>query len=202
MDERIIKLATDLHGHLAPGIALGLRMSELALSNSGLSRGNKHIIAVSETARCLADAMQAATGCTLGHGNAFVENYGKLAITIGDVKTNTGVRVALKENANRHSLLMNKWMMRLGKLTHGEEDELGIQLLEMDEKYFLIQNIGINRNQDFHNSGIVRCQGCTEPVPQGLAIVKKDMVYCKACSGEAYYTLPQIVNVSREGGKP
>ncbi len=189
MDEKVIKLATDLHGHLAPGIALGLRMSELALSNLGISRGSKHLIAISETARCLADAMQAATGCTLGHGNAFVEDYGKLAITIGNIETNIGVRVALKENANRHSLLMDKWMMRLGKLTHREEDELGIRLLEMDKKYFLVQNIKINRNQNFHSSDIVRCQGCGEPVPRGLSIIKNNIVYCKACTGEAYYTL-------------
>lgn len=189
MDEKIIKLATDLHGHLAPGIALGLRMSELALSNLGISRVGKHLIAISETARCLADAMQAATGCTLGHGNAFVEDYGRLAITIGEVKTNKGVRVALKENASNHSHLMNKWMMRLGKLTRGEEDELGIQVLEMDEKYFLIQNVEINRTQNFHSSDIVRCMGCSEPVPRGLAIIRENLVYCKACTGEAYYTL-------------
>lgn len=189
MDEKIIKLATDLHGHLAPGIALGLRMSEVALSNLGISRGNKHLIAISETARCLADAMQASTGCTLGHGNAFVENYGKLAITIGEVKTNKGVRVALKENGNKHSPLMNKWMMRLGKLTRREEDELGIQLLEMDEKYFLIQNVEINRNQNFEKSAISICSICGESIPLSLAATKENKVYCIACSGEAYYKL-------------
>lgn len=189
MDEKTIKLATDLHGHLAPGIALGLRMSELALSNLGISRGNKHLIAISETARCLADAMQAATGCTLGHGNALVEDYGKLSITVGDSRTNKGVRVSLRDYAHNHSPLMNKWMMRLGKLTRGEEDELGIQLLEMDEKYFLTQDVRINRTQNFHSSDIVRCRGCSEPVPRGLAIIKENTAYCKACTGEAYYTL-------------
>lgn len=189
MDEKVIKLATDLHGHLAPGIALGLRMSELALSNLGISRGSKHLIAISETARCLADAMQAATGCTLGHGNAFVEDYGRLSITVGDTRTNKGVRVALREYANDHSPLMNKWMMRLEKLTRGEEDELGTKVLEMDEKYFLIQDVMINRTQNFHSSDIVRCMGCSEPVPRGLAIIKKNNIYCKACTGEAYYSL-------------
>ncbi len=189
MDEKIIKLATDLHGHLAPGIALGLRMSELALSNLGMNRGNKHLIAISETARCLADAMQAATGCTPGHGNAFVEDYGKLSITVGDAWTNKGVRVALREYAKNHSPLMNKWMMRLGRLTRGEEDELGIHLLEMDEIYFLIQDVRINRPQNFHSSDMVRCMGCSEPVPRGMAIIRENTVYCKACTGEAYYTL-------------
>ena len=189
MDEKIIKLAIDLHGHLAPGIALGLRMSELSLSHMGLSKGNKYLIGISETARCLADAMQAATGCTLGHGNAFVENYGKLAITIGDIKTKKGVRVALKDEANNLSALMNKWMMRLGKLTHEEENELGNQLLKLDDIYFLIQNVEINRNQDFDNSHIVRCQKCNESIPMGLGVMKEEITYCKACKGETYYAL-------------
>lgn len=68
------------------------------------------LIGISETSRCLADAMQAATGCTLGHGNAFVEN------------------------ATEFSELMSKWMMRLGKLNPKEEEELSIQLLNLDEK--------------------------------------------------------------------
>jgi formylmethanofuran dehydrogenase subunit E len=74
MDNKIVNLAIDLHGHLAPGIALGLRMSELALSRLNTKKGDKYLIGISETARCLADAMQAATGCTLGHGSAFVED--------------------------------------------------------------------------------------------------------------------------------
>lgn len=189
MDEKMVKLASDLHGHLAPGIALGLRMSELALLHMGICRGDKHLVAISETARCLPDAMQAATGCTLGHGNAFVEDYGKLSITIGDDRTRKGVRVALREYANNYSPLMNKWMMRLGKLTHAEEDELGAEVLEMDEKYFSIQDVIINRGQNFQSSDIVKCMGCNEAVPSGLAVIKENVAYCRACTGEAYYVL-------------
>lgn len=189
MDKKIIKLAIELHGHLAPGIALGLRMSELALSRLNTKKGDKHLIGISETARCLADAMQAATGCTLGHGSAFVEDYGKLALTLRDVRTKKGVRVALKENANSYSSLMNKWMMRLGKLTHEEEEELGIQLLSMDEKYLLIQDVEINKIQNFEKSDIVRCTICGEYIPQSLAAIKNNKVSCKACSGNSYYKL-------------
>jgi len=189
MDKKIVNLAIELHGHLAPGIALGLRMSELALSRLKAKKGDKHLIGISETARCLADAMQAATGCTLGHGNACVEDYGKLAITIGDVRTKKGVRVALKDAANKHSSLMNKWMMRLGKLTHEEEEELGIQLLNLDAKYLLIQDVEINKVQNFEKSAICRCKKCDELIPQSYVKNVSGEYYCKACSGEAYYKL-------------
>ena len=189
MDEKIINLATELHGHLAPGIALGLRMSELALSRLSAKKGDKYLIGISETARCLADAVQAATGCTLGHGNACIEDYGKLAIAIGDVRTKKGVRIALKEDANKHSFLMTKWMMRLGKLTHEEEEELGMQLLEVDEDFFSVQDVEINRDQNFEKSRIVPCKECGEFIPESLAERMGNDVYCKACKGTAYYKL-------------
>jgi len=189
MDKKTIELAIALHGHLAPGIALGLRMSEIALSRLNTRKGDKNLIGISETARCLADAMQVATGCTLGHGNAFVEDYGKLAIAIGDMTTKKGIRVALKDDANKLSALMNKWMMRHGKLAHEDEEKLSMQLLEMDEAYFLIQSIEINMNQNFEKSIIVNCSKCGELIPQILTIMKENRVYCKACSSDAYYKL-------------
>jgi formylmethanofuran dehydrogenase subunit E len=189
MNKKTVELAVALHGHLAPGIALGLRMSELALSRQDIKKGDKHLIGISETARCLADAMQASAGCTLGHGNAFVEDYGKLAITIGDLRTKKGVRVALRDEANKYSGLMNKWMMRLGKLSHEEEDELGAQLLEMDDGYFLIQDVFINRASNFERSAISKCMKCGEFVPEILVERKDNGIYCKACEGIAYYAL-------------
>src|SRR3972149_3896390 len=189
MDKKIVNLAIDLHGHLAPGIALGLRMSEIALSRMNTKKGDKYLIGISETARCLADAMQAATGCTLGHGSAFVEDYGKLALTLGDIRTKKGVRVALKDDANKHSTLMNKWMMRLGKLSHEEEDELGMQLLDMEEKRFFIQDVEINRGQNFEKKKIIQCGDCGELIPESLTERKENKIYCKSCRGTAYYRL-------------
>jgi formylmethanofuran dehydrogenase subunit E len=187
MDKRTIELAVALHGHLAPGIALGLRMSELALLYLNTKKGDSHLIGISETARCLADAVQAATGCTPGHGNAYVEDYGKLAIAIGDVRTKRGVRVALRDHAGNFSPLMNKWAMRLGKLSHEEENELSKRLLDLDEQYFLIQDIIIEKSQGFDNSAIARCPVCGEYIPENLVEKKNGGVYCKACGGNRYY---------------
>ena len=187
MDTKIVEIATALHGHLAPGLALGLRMSELALKRLKANKGEKYLVAVSETARCLADAMQAATGCTMGHGNAFIEDYGKLALTIGDARTKNGVRVALKDNANNHSSLMNKWMMRLGKLSHEEEDILNNQLLNMDERFFFIHYVELKRIQSFERSNIVICSKCGELIPHSLTEIRSGMIYCRACGSGSYY---------------
>ncbi|MCL7474972.1 MAG: FmdE family protein [Methanosarcinales archaeon] len=186
-DKEIIELAVKLHGHLAPGLALGLRMSEIALERLAVERGHKRIMGISETARCLADAMQAATGCTMGHGNAFVEDYGKLALTISNTETNNGIRVALKQDAQDLSPLMKTWMMRLGRLSHEQEDELGAELLVMDEKYLDIQEVLVDMGQNFESTRIVECFECKDLVPSGLTGVIDDKVVCKVCSGQGYY---------------
>lgn len=179
----ITKLAVKLHGHLAPGIALGIRMSSIALEKLGAARGNRKLIAVSETYRCLADAMQAATGCTLGHGNAFVHDYGKLALTLGRVDTKNGIRVTLKKDTYTHSPLMKKWMMREGKLTHAEEEELGKQLLNLEEGYFEIRGVKLNINTKFDSSKISACKKCGDFVPKDSLVNG----LCKLCTGGGYY---------------
>ena len=186
VDKEIVELAVKLHGHLAPGIALGLRMSEITMERLGVERGNKRLVGISETARCLADAMQAATGCTMGHGNAFVEDYGKLALTIASTETGSGIRASLKNNAYELSELMEKWMMRQGKLTHPEEDELGAELLVLDEKYLNIQEVKVNRDQDFESSKIVECIQCGDLIPEGLTSLVDNRTTCMVCSGQGY----------------
>lgn len=184
MDDEIVELATRLHGHLAPGIALGLRMCEIALERAGFVRGNKHLIGICETQRCLADAMQAATGCTLGHGSAFVEDYGKLALSIADSRTGLGVRVSLQEKAHQASSLFEKWMMWLGKLSKREE-ELGRELLCLEEQWFKVEEIQVNRSQRFESSRIISCWDCGDAVPESLSVDGR----CRVCAGEAYYTV-------------
>ncbi len=183
-EEEAVELAARLHGHLAPGIALGVRMASIALRKLGTRRGSRKLIAVSETARCLADGMQAATGATLGHGNAFVENYGKLAVTVGRSDTMRGYRVALRRDAWKRSALMRKWMLREGKLTKEEERRLAEELLRLEERWLEITPVRIEMPTLFESSEILRCSSCGELVPERLSING----VCRCCSGEAYYT--------------
>ncbi len=191
MNPTIVDIAVELHGHFAPGVALGLRMSEIALLRLNMNKGNKALIGICETNRCLPDALQVASGCTLGHSNIILVNYGKLALTLANATTKEGIRVALKENAKMHSALMNNWMLRLGKLTKEEEHDLSTKLLEMEEKYFSIQSVRIDKMQtpSFENSKITACSMCNELIPSSLVTIIGEKVYCKSCSGESYYTL-------------
>jgi formylmethanofuran dehydrogenase subunit E len=190
MDAKVIDTATVLHGHLSPGVALGLRMTEIALSKLNLPKGSKLLFGVSETNRCLPDAVQVGAGCTLGHNNILIVNYGKLALTLANNATKEGVRVALGEAAQSHSSLMANWMLRTSKLSKQEEHELSLQLLTMDEKYFVIQNVKITvEGPRVENDSVIKCVQCHEFFPSSFATLNGDKAHCKACSKTPYYTI-------------
>ena len=77
-------------------------------------------------------------------------------------------------------------MMRQGKLTHPEEDELGNELLLLAEKYLDIQEVIVNRDQDFESSKIVECTRCGDLIPEGLTSKVDNETTCMVCSGKGY----------------
>jgi ABC-type glutathione transport system ATPase component len=63
-----LKKAGDFHGHICAGIALGTKVTLAAMKALGLDPGvrNKNLIVYVEIDRCMTDAVQAITGCSLG----------------------------------------------------------------------------------------------------------------------------------------
>jgi len=57
----------DFHGHTCPGLAIGIRVSELALERLGTPESGK-LVAVVETDMCGVDAVQFLTGMYLWEG--------------------------------------------------------------------------------------------------------------------------------------
>ncbi|MBN2085891.1 MAG: hypothetical protein JW748_11785 [Anaerolineales bacterium] len=67
------------HGHLCPGLAIGIRVAEKALLEMGERPGDEEVVAFVETNNCAVDAIQFITGCTFGKGNLIHLDYGKNA---------------------------------------------------------------------------------------------------------------------------
>jgi len=80
IDEALIQETIRFHGHSCPGLAIGIRAAELALSEMGRLT-DEEIVAVVETDMCGVDAIQFLTGCTFGKGNLIHLDYGKNAFT-------------------------------------------------------------------------------------------------------------------------
>lgn len=100
MDKRnlqeILNESSARHRHLCPRQVLGARIGLAGTVALGLDlpRRDKRLLVILETDGCFADGVEVATGCTVGHRTLRVEDYGKIAATFVDVKTETAVRVA------------------------------------------------------------------------------------------------------------
>lgn len=86
------------HGHKCPGLAIGIRASEIALRELGESDGDEEIVCISETDMCGIDAIQYMTNCTLGKGNLVLHHYGKMAFTFYRRSDEKGIRIILKDD--------------------------------------------------------------------------------------------------------
>jgi formylmethanofuran dehydrogenase subunit E len=184
--EDVVKLAASLHGHLSPGVALGIRMGQIGLKKLGLPKGDKRLFAVVETTLCLADGVQASTGCTPGHVSMRVEDFGKLAFCLARSDTKSGVRVILKRHGQ--SRLINDWMMRKKKIGHGDEEGFAEELLNLDDSSFQVEEVTVEPFSKFDESEIIECEKCGELVAEAKAVRKQGKNLCKACSGLKYYT--------------
>jgi len=92
--ERVISF----HGHSCPGLAIGIRASELAHRELG-DLSDSQIVCITETDMCGVDAIQYLTGCTFGKGNLIHRDHGKMAFTFFERKEERGFRCLLKSKA-------------------------------------------------------------------------------------------------------
>ena len=69
------------HGHLCPGLTIGVRAAQIALREIGPHAADEEVVAIVETDMCAVDAIQLLTGCTFGKGNLIHRDYGKNAFT-------------------------------------------------------------------------------------------------------------------------
>ena len=95
----MIQLTRAFHGHMCPGLAIGIRAAEVALRDIGPHAEDEEVVAVVETDMCGVDAIQYLTGCTFGKGNLIHLDYGKNAFTFYRRSDEKGVRIVTRPEA-------------------------------------------------------------------------------------------------------
>ena len=90
--EEFKALAERFHGYAAPGLLLGGYM--VALAKSRLPEGTL-FEAISETRKCLPDAVQLLSLCSMGNNWLKVRDLGRYAVSLYDKHTGRGVRVSV-----------------------------------------------------------------------------------------------------------
>lgn len=100
LDELLMECAR-FHGHSCAGQIIGARMAIAGCREVGIDepKGCKRLIVYVEMDRCATDAIQAATGCSLGRRTLKFLDYGKMAATFINSDTRKAVRVLARDDA-------------------------------------------------------------------------------------------------------
>lgn len=137
MEKELVGKIQSFHGHMCPGLAMGIQAAQIALEKIGPHSQDEEVVAVVETDMCAVDAIQFMTGCTFGKGNLVFRDYGKNAFTFIRRSDNKAVRVMTKAQSwgppdDEHRRLFAK--VREGRATEEERKrffELHIAKSEM-----------------------------------------------------------------------
>ena len=99
IDEQTLQRVVDFHGHMCPGLAMGVQAARIALREIGPHAKDEEVVAVVETDMCGVDAIQFLTGCTFGKGNLIHRDWGKNVYTFFRRSDGRAVRIAGRPNA-------------------------------------------------------------------------------------------------------
>jgi len=90
-----IEKAKEFHGHWCSGLALGIRVAELALREVGRS-ADEEVVALTECDMCAVDAIQFLVSCTFGKGNLICRDHGKAVFSFWRRRDGKGIRISRK----------------------------------------------------------------------------------------------------------
>ncbi len=173
MQEALVARIQEFHGHMCPGLAMGIRAAEIALEQIGKHATDEEVVAIVETDMCAVDAIQYLTGCTFGKGNLIHRDYGKNAYTFIRRADNKAIRVLTQPQAwgdpdDEHRRLFAK--VRAGDATaeesarfHHLHQAKARRILEAPiENLFAVNEVNINppKKARIHNS--IKCEECGE----------------------------------------
>ena len=189
--QTILEISSSRHTHLCPRQVLGARIGIKGgqLLGLDLPRKDKRLLIILETDGCFADGVESATGCTLGHRTLRVEDYGKVAATFIDVKTNQAVRLVPKLDVRKRAFQYaadetRRYFAQLHAYQVMPDDEL----LEVTP---VLMNVSVK--DIISRAGVrVNCENCGEEILNEREILLNEQTFCRPCALGGYYR-PQLV---------
>ena len=174
------KMAEKFHSYAAPGVLLGGFM--VARAKRELPEGTL-FEAVCETSKCLPDAVQLLTPCSMGNGWVRVRDLGRYAVTLYDKRSGIGVRVSLDMEKLAAWPELRGWLMREKSKKEQDEKALLAEIEAAGESVCRIEPIAVHKELLERSSGgaMAICPVCGEVYP-----IKNGSV-CRGCQGEDYF---------------
>lgn len=186
----------DFHGHMCPGLAMGIRAAEVCLAEIGAHSSDEEILAVVETDMCAVDAIQFLTGCTFGKGNLVHRDYGKNAYTFVRRADRRAVRVSARPGSwsgrdpERETLRAN---VRAGTATDEERNHFAALQQEHSERLLAaplaelydVREVQADVRPRARIVASVDCAGCGEPTMETRIRRFEGRELCPPCFASA-----------------
>ena len=176
--QEFVDRVKDFHGFAAPGVVLGGVMVDAALQKLP-----PRILydALCETDKCLPDAVQLLTPCTIGNGWLKIKSWGRFALTLYDKQSGEGLRVRVHPETVDHWPEIKAWYYKLRPKEETDPERLLESIAGGGYDLCQVSEIRVHPNwlRREARGQRVLCPGCAEAFPNngpGL---------CPACRGEA-----------------
>jgi len=179
--------AAAFHGYPAPGLLIGGYMVEMARRQ--LPEGTL-FDAVVETSKCLPDAVQILTPCTIGNGWLSIAPFGKFAVTLYEKYSGKGVRVFLDTKKLEAWPEVRDWYLKKKKKHDQDSDLLMAQIKAAGHRLLGIQQVQVapEKIRRKKMGPVDICPVCGEAYPT------RDGDQCRSCQGDTPYTNIIAVN--------
>lgn len=179
------------HGHMCPGLAMGIRAAEVALREVGSHSSDEEVVALTETDMCGVDAIQYLTGCTFGKGNLIHLDYGKNAYTFVRRSDGKAVRVSALPGAFDRSPEHNELSAKVREGSAAEEEQARYKELRAnrteailqapEEELYAVEEVAAEIPPKARIRNSVTCTGCGEPTMETRVQRLEGQELCPAC---------------------
>jgi formylmethanofuran dehydrogenase subunit E len=187
--DELLERAEHSHGHMCAGQVLGVRMALLGCRAVGVEeprgKDRKALLVFVEIDRCAADAINTVTGCRLGKRTLKYVDYGKLAATFLNTRTNEAVRIVALDEARDAADRC------FPEIASKYDRQLRAYKLLPDADLFKVERVTVNvatEDQPGRPVSRVPCEQCGEGINDRREIIREGETLCRACAGNAYYT--------------
>jgi formylmethanofuran dehydrogenase subunit E len=182
--DAFLKLTESFHGYPAPGVLVGAKMVDMAMRRmpAGIL-----FDAVCETFKCLPDAVQLLTPCTLGNGWLRVLPLGRYALTLFDKRSGRGVRVFVNPAQLEPYPETRYWFFGVKPKRKDKSDLLIDEIGRARESLYGVQDVRVKPElvSKAHSDPYAICPECGEAYPAGHGPV------CHGCRPETAYLLKE-----------
>jgi len=208
VDGGTLQKIASFHGHMCPGLAIGIKAAEIALAEIGPHSTDEEVVALVETDMCGVDAIQFLIGCTFGKGNLIHLDHGKSVFTFARRSDGKTVRLSARASVwgsrpPEVEALFAK--VRAGAATHEERERLwslqrdrSNDILERQpEDIFDVRYVDIDIPRVARIMQSVECESCGEAAMETRIRLLHGRKLCRPCferedAGHTQVTPPSI----------